>query len=341
MEFPSVDDRARWLTQVGDPDVHREIAAEISCLRAVDVQNADVASAATGWLRIAAWNIERGRDPSAIAALISSTNADVALLSEVDVGMARTRNRDVAREVAKSLSGMSAFAVEYVELGLGKEADLVDVVDRENRCGLHGNAIVSKIALQRPEVVRLGAGGEWFTHARGEPRIGGRSAVVTTVTLDGVEVDIASVHLESHSDAEARAGEMRILLDRLDERGPRPAVVAGDLNTFGAPLGDLIERSSVGRLRDEDPGRFSWPVPYEPLFEIASERAFTWVDANVAAPTTRHDHEGLPEHVPIKLDWVLVRGLEARRATVVPAVGRDGRGLSDHELLAVSVRPTS
>src|SRR5581483_7796439 len=115
--------RARWLERIGDADAHREIASNLACLYTVDREEAGE-SAATGWLRIAAWNIERGRNPSAIAEQIARTGAGVALLSEVDVGMARTDNLDVAREIGSRLGAGSAYAVEYVELGLGKEADL-------------------------------------------------------------------------------------------------------------------------------------------------------------------------------------------------------------------------
>ncbi len=334
--FPSVEERARWLERVDDPVAHEEIASGLDALRAVDVERADGRSA-TGWLRVAAWNIERGRDPSAIAALIDRTGADVALLSEVDIGMARTGNRDVAREIGGALGATSAFAVEFLELTLGKEADLPGVVGTRNARGLHGNAIVSRVALESTDVVRLSSG-DWFTHSRGEPRVGGRCAVVATVTLDGVEVDVASVHLESHSDADLRAAQMTTLLDALDARGSRPAIIGGDLNTFGAPLGELVDRASVTRMRETDASRFSWTAPYEPLFETAAERGYGWLDANVAAPTTRQTPDGLPGHIPIKLDWILVRGLEARRATVVPALGPDGAPLSDHDLLAVSVR---
>lgn len=335
--IPPPEDRRRWLELVDDPVAHEEIARDLACLRSVDVEAPGEPAPLSGWLRVAVWNVERGRDPAALAGLIARTGAHLVLLSEVDVGMARTGNVDVARELGGYLSAGTAFAVEFVELGLGKRADLPGVVDSVNRCGLHGNAIVTKTRLLDPDVVRLSSG-DWFTHSRGEPRVGGRSALVATILLDDVEVDVASVHLESHSDAALRAAQMTTLLDRLDDRGRRPAIVGGDFNTFGAPLTELADRTSVSRMRTRDPTRFSWPVRFEPLFEVAAGRGFAWVEANVAAPTTTHGPDGLPDHVPIKLDWILVRGLEARRPTVVRATGPDGTALSDHDLLAVSVR---
>ena len=337
---PSAADRARWLARINEPGAHAEIASGLPCLTEVDVEPVAPAAPAEGWLRVATWNIERGREPAAIATLIGTTGADVALLSEVDVGMGRTGNRDVAREIAARLAAGSVFGVEFVELELelGKAADLHGVEPTENVGGLHGNAIVARVALQRAEVLRLDGGGDWFTAARGEPRVGGRCAVIATTALDGVEIDLASVHLESHSDEKHRAGQFAALLERLDARGADAAVIGGDLNTFGGPLVELAERANVHRMREAEPARFSWPVPYEPLFDLATTHGFEWVDANVAAPTTHHDATGHPDHVPVKLDWILVRGLEARRAVVVHAASPGGTKLSDHELLAVSVR---
>ena len=335
---PAAADRERWLARIDEPGAHAEIAAGLSCLHEVDIEPCPAAGGAAGWLRIAVWNIERGRDPEASAALIGSTGADVALLSEVDVGMGRTGNRHVARGIADGLSAGSVFGVEFIELALGKEADLLGVDAGRNTQALHGNAIVGRVPLDRPEVLRLDDGGDWFTASRGEPRIGGRCAVIATTQLDGVSVDLASVHLESHSDAEHRAGQFAALLDRLDARGAAAAVIGGDLNTFGGPLIELADRTNVHRMREAEPARFSWPVAHEPLFEIAAEHGYAWVDANVAAPTTHHDAVGLPDHVPVKLDWILVRGLESRRAVVVHSAAPDGTKLSDHELVAVSVR---
>ena len=118
-------------------------------------------------------------------------------------------------------------------------------------------------------------------------------------------------------------------------------MLGGDANTFGAPITDLFGRDLTREMRSAEPTRFSWRVPHEPLFDVAARHGFSWVDANVAAPTTNHDAHGLPDHVPLHLDWLLVRGLEARRPAIVPAVGAGGVRLSDHELVAVSVRLSS
>jgi len=273
-----------------------------------------------------------------VAAVLAAVGADVALLSEVDSGMARTANGDGPREVADALGAGYAFGVEFVELGLGDPAEAAQARGANQR-GLHGNLILSRAPLTGTEVVRLDRGGDWFSTDRGQPRVGGRMAVIGEVALDGVGVTVASTHLEAFSAPGRRAEQLEALLAAVDRRRPgAPAVVGGDLNTFGADRAELADRRAWTEARRADPTRFSWPVDHESLFSVARDHGYHWVDANVAAPTTRHHPDGRPDHPPLKLDWILTRGLEARRPTVVPALGTDGTVLSDHDLVAASVR---
>lgn len=338
MDTPTAEERAAWLGRVGEADLHQRLLAELPCLHQVAQGRADppAAVAPTGWLRVVAWNVQRGRRPPDLAARLRASGATVGLLSELDDGMARTENEDTTRAIASGLGAGTgyAFGVEFVELGLGDEAEQRAAAGRVNDRGLHGNAIVAPVRLDEPAAVRLpGSGPGWFAADSPQPRVGGRVAVLATVRLDGVPVELASTHLENRTDPGHRAEQLEALLDALDARSGGPAVVGGDLNTLGASYAELFDPSLVRRLRREEPTRFTWPVRHEPLFEVARAHGFEWTDANVAAPTTDHDAGGRPDHVPLKLDWILVRGLVARRPAVVPA-----GGLSDHHGVAVGVR---
>jgi endonuclease/exonuclease/phosphatase family metal-dependent hydrolase len=334
MEAPGASERARWARQVGDGDLHRRLLAELRCLHEVD-RGSGGAAELTGWVRVAAWNVQRGRRPAALALLLAESGADVCLLSELDSGMARTGNADVTAAIAADLGAGYAFGVEFVELSLGDVSEQRDAGAGHNVSGLHGNAIVTRASLGDPGVVRLpDTGLGWFAADSPQPRVGGRVAVVATVTVDGVAVEVASAHLENRGDPGQRAEQMEALLRVVDARARGgPAVVGGDCNTLGASYAELFDHRLVRRMRRSDPARFSWPVSCEPLFDVARAHGFEWTDANVAAPTTAHDSGGLPDHVPIRLDWLFVRGLVARRAAVVPAAG-----LSDHHLVSVGVR---
>jgi endonuclease/exonuclease/phosphatase family metal-dependent hydrolase len=335
---PTADERAAWRSRIPEGQAaHTDIASAVSCLTEVDVwQGGDAPRAPASWVRVAAWNIERGRDAGAIATVLASVDADVVLLSEVDRGMARTGNVDVFASLAPASSSAGAFGVEFVELSLGdateREALAAAGGPSENDLGLHGNAVLSRMGLDDPCVLRLDEGGDWFTEERDQPRVGGRCAVAGRAG----PLVVVSVHLESGSSAEERAVQLARLLVNVDERfgASSPAVVGGDLNTFGAPIATILDRSSARAMRAEKPTRFSWPVPHEPLFaDVAAAHGYEWVDANVAGATTYHGPDSLPDHVPLHLDWLLVRGLEARRPAIVSSMG-----LSDHQLVAVSVR---
>jgi endonuclease/exonuclease/phosphatase family metal-dependent hydrolase len=325
MDAPSAAERGAWAGRLGDDELARRLGAGLVCLHATEGRAARASPMLQGWIRVAAWNVERGRRVDGVAALVRASGADVVLLSEVDSGMARTDNADVAAGLVAALGDDFGYTygVEFVELSVG------DVTERDaaapaarNARGLHGNAIVARTDLADAAVVRLDDGTHWFGRDSPEPRLGGRMAVLATIELDGAPVRLASTHLENVTDPPTRAAQFEVLLDAL---GPGPALVGGDLNTFGTSFDEILDRSGTRRLHAAEPDRFVWPVGHEPLFAAAAERGFRWEAANLAAPTTVHG--------PLKLDWLLTRGLEVR----TPAV-HDATGLSDHHLVAADVR---
>lgn len=157
-------------------------------------------------LRAAAWNIERGSEFDLIRLAFTDAagfetevaqrtepasanpetfsdelavlqGVDVLILNEVDLAMARTDYRDVARELAHSLDMNYAFAVEFVEvdpLDLGVEqVELADeeleqelrkelAVDQSRYRGLHGSAVLSRYALKSARVHRLKPCYDWY-----------------------------------------------------------------------------------------------------------------------------------------------------------------------------------
>jgi endonuclease/exonuclease/phosphatase family metal-dependent hydrolase len=334
VDTPSLEQRADWLDQLGTHETHRHLLAELPCLRRVAQRRADAPSPLTGWVRVGAWNVLRGRRPEALAATLASAGVQLGLLSELDDGMARTHNIDTTDAIARALGFASAFGIEFVELGLGDESEQQEAAGQANTRGLHGNAIVSASSLDDPTVVRLpDTGAGWFAVDCSQPRVGGRMAVVATAAIDGVPVHVASTHLENRTTADYRAEQLDVLLRAIDDRdASAPAIVGGDFNTLGADVDVLLDRATVRALREKEPWRFTWPVAYEPMFEVARAHGFVWTDANVAAPTMDSAWAGLPDLVPMRLDWLLVRGLVARRPAVIPAGGR-----SDHHLITAGV----
>ena len=287
-----------------------------------------------------AWNLQRGRHLAASADLLEQTGADVMLLSELDWGMARSGQHHTAARLAERLACGYAYAVEYLELGLGDAEERERHAGESNQAGFHGNAILSSAPLARPALVRLEASGGWFDGDRGERRIGGRMAVLATIPLDGRDVVFASVHLESHSRPDERAAQVDALLGGIEAYSAGAAVlVGGDLNTFSLDPSDVRDPERVRRLFEEDPGRLGHPVPHEPLFELAASLGYDWHACNVIGEPTQRVAEPQPSRRgEMKIDWFLSRGLRPSQPAVLGAADPAGVALSDHEPIAVRIK---
>jgi len=287
-----------------------------------------------------AWNAERCRSVEAAAGLLARADADAWLLSEMDWGMARSAQRHATRDLAAALGGGYVFAVEFLELGLGNEAERARHAGESNEVGYHGGAIVSRHPLLDPALVRLGGDGDWFDGTRGERRVGGRIAVLAKLRVGGTELALASVHLESHADPEERAGQMQTLLDALDDYAPgAPALVGGDVNAHSLGTRHFRDRELLRRTVEEDPGRLARPERHEPLFAVAERAGFDRHACNARESTERRREPAPSARGVLKLDWFFARGLETSDPEVIPAVDATGHALSDHEAIAVTVAP--
>lgn len=345
-DIPAVSAAGRSAIRAG-PDhgaVHRRLAESLPALNRVEVALPPKPS--TGALeavRVAAWNAERAKYLAASAALLANVGADVVLLSEMDLGMARSGQHHTARWLARALGHGYAFGVEFVEFGLGDARERGWHAGEENRLGLHGGAILSRERLLRPAMFRLERDGNWLDGTHGERRVGGRIAMAGKLPVRGSEVAFVSVHLESHGDPAQRARQMAVLLDAVDAyHGDGPVVLGGDFNTTSASRHEIRIAPGVDELLRADPGRLLNPAPHEPLFEVAARRGYDWRSCNTPDGTQRTRPDGTPAPPHGRLDWFFVRGLEASEPATVPAVDAAGIAISDHELLAVTVaRPGS
>jgi endonuclease/exonuclease/phosphatase family metal-dependent hydrolase len=307
--------------------------ADAGCFHLVEVgaPPPGVGPAAAGserGLRVVAANLERGRRLDDWVTRLTAAEPDVILISEADGGMARSGNRYVARELAGRLGMAFAFAVEFVELSLGGEDERAELPpDAANEFGVHGGAILSRLPLERAAAVRFEFDGNWHGDDSDEPRVGGRLAVVATVG----DIVVVAPHLESHGGPTGRARQLADLLDVIEPYAAGlPVVVGGDLNTHTV---DLSGREEVGG--ELTPERFRDPVAHEPLFAEAAQRGYEWSTANTDEPT----HRTSRGRGDLNLDWFLTRGLTATGPEVIAALAPDGTPLSDHDLIAVMVRP--
>ncbi|MFE0758428.1 endonuclease/exonuclease/phosphatase family protein [Inquilinus sp. NPDC058860] len=303
-------------------DAHDRFAAQVPALHAVEHRPAPPHSnsgerPAGAQLRVAAWNAERLKYHAPSAALLRGT--DVVLLTEADIGMARSGNRHTVRDLAEALGMGWAYGVEFVELGLGDARECEWHADEDNRVGLHGNAILSRHPLLDPVIIPLDPGGTWFAGRSGnQRRLGGRMAVAAR--LDAPRpLWLVSAHFESHSDAADRARQGERLAAAIDRLVPAGAgvVLGGDVNT----------KEASGSLE----------APEEPLFAVLRDAGFDWRRCNAPGPTQRTRPDGTPVPPFARLDWLFTRHVEAEAPETIPAVDAAGAAISDHDVVAATV----
>ncbi len=316
-------------------EAHAALLPELPFLEDVEQSPPPHGAAPGRPLRIVCWNAERGRRLAASAELLGGQRADVYLLSELDRGMARSAQRDTARELARRLDCGHVFGVEFLELGLGDAAERERHAGEHNEVGYHGGAILSPHRIERPAVVRLERSGDWFDGRRGQRRVGGRIAVLGTLAWGGVALTLASVHLDSHGDPEQRAAQLRVLLEHIEAYAPgAPAVIGGDVNSSSLTREQLRDHDALAAALREDPERLVRPARWEPLFRAAEAAGYDWRSCNVLGEGTQRTHSG---RGALKLDWFFCRGVAAAAPQVIAAVDADGTPLSDHELIAIEI----
>jgi endonuclease/exonuclease/phosphatase family metal-dependent hydrolase len=320
--------------------------------------------------RFLAWNIERGIQLDGQIEAFRTHDylkrCDVLLLTETDVGMARSGNRDVPQTLARALGFHYAFAPCY--LNLGKGSGLEREVEGDNELGLHGNALLSRYPIRNVRAIPLENGIDKMSSR--EQRIGCQVAVAADIHFPNLTLTAVSIHLDANSSQRHRRHQMETILDRLPPSGP--AILGGDWNTstynsstaFRAIMGYWL-RVLMG---PDNVIRNHYLHPYRrferALFELLERRGFDYRNANrLGEYTVYYDfdnyrtYKGLSEWVPewcfpfirwalrnhdgrcpLKLDWFATRDLRVSNPVVIHDL-REGREvpLSDHDAIGLDV----
>ncbi|GAB4557552.1 MAG: hypothetical protein Tsb0020_01780 [Haliangiales bacterium] len=229
---------------------HRAAIERISFGLAYGRPTAPAARPQRSFLRVGAWNIERGRRLPGIRAYLQATpllrDADLLLLNEVDVGMARSGNRDVAAELAAALGFEYVFGNSYLCLSRGNQRD--GAPEEDNHIGLHGNAILSRFPIRRAENFSVTISKDKFESS--EKRLGHKKALWAEIDTPLGSLPVCTLHLDSGASPAQRAAQLADVLALLDARifasesGERPprCLIGGDFNTT------TYDNKSVPRL---------------------------------------------------------------------------------------------
>lgn len=317
-----------------------------------------------------AWNLERGIElEGQIAAFRSHpylSEADVLLLTETDVGMARSGNQAVAQVLARELGMHYAFVPCYLNLakGAGLERDTAG----RNELGLHGNAILARYPLTRVRAIHLKNGKDKM--AGREKRLGQQTAIAADVDLPDLPMTAVAVHLDAQSTQRHRHEQMRDVIEKLDS--DLPVLIGGDWNTstynssraFYAIMGfwlrvfmgvdhvirnhylhpynrfekrmfDWLEARGFDYKRCNRLGEYTISYDVDDLKAYKSLREWvpSWCFAFIRWALRNHDGK-----CPLKIDWFASRGLECADPVVIHEL-REGREnpLSDHDPIGVEV----
>jgi endonuclease/exonuclease/phosphatase family metal-dependent hydrolase len=343
------------------PGLEARLAALLTPIRAWSPVSNHHAPRANGRIRVVHWNLEHGNRFDAIAQALGThpalVGADLVTLNEVDLGMARSGNRDVARELAARLGLHAAWAALFLEGTRGRDDDGLTALPHDNTESLFGLAILSRWPVTAARLVPL-PGPERLLFER-ERMTGRFVALVCEIAHPTHPFVAVTVHLEVHRTRAHRAAQMRRVLEALAGES-RPVVLAGDWNTHTFDRGDAhttIEaavallawpgRSLAARLTQPDRGSHR-----ESVFDELSSAGFHWQRYVDRSPTLglRFERLGEVHSLPrplraiasrglawaerrarLKLDWIAARGFHHDAGSGETIVGLDGPGrASDH-----------
>jgi endonuclease/exonuclease/phosphatase family metal-dependent hydrolase len=310
-------------------------------------------------VRVVQWNIEHGNGYADVErALLTHpalAPADVLTLDEVDLGCARSGNRDVAGDLAARLGFHAAWAPLFLETTVGRHDDLRRTAGRGNEEGLFGIAVLSRWPIGGVRLVELPSPRELQFDL--ERMVGRHVALVAEILRPGSPFVAVATHLEVHRTREHRAEQVRCLTAALAGEA-RPVLLAGDFNshtfdrglwhsamegaaTLGLTPGPLLRR----RLLRPDRG-----AAHEPLFDVLARAGFAWDGFADFAPTLQLQDDRLNElqalpralRVPagrvlrwavhrgaLRLDWICGRGWSGGEGRTVRGLDGPGRA-SDH-----------
>lgn len=297
------------------------------------------------FLRVVEWNIERGSRLDGIIGVLNNHAvlgfADLLLLNELDDGMLRSGNRNIALELSRALSAHAVYGVEYLEMtkGTGEELNLAG----ENTSALHGNAILTRHRFLNPQIVRLPRCENNFESA--EKRLGGRMGIILNLEINDASFVAATTHLDVVNTPRCRARQMRAMLEAIDARikdqqGNGSVILGADLNTHTFARGNRLRTMKntaliLGSNRNKFARRLADPARKEKAITEFARFGYETAALNDKRATAQSmvsnldDSRWLPSVIrwwvnrrigpgglllQLRLDWLAARGLKALRA---------------------------
>lgn len=318
-----------------------------------------------GHARAIAWNVERGKRWEPLVNLLSHHStlreADLLLLTELDVGMGRSGNRDTPHELAQQLHCDVVFANYHLVLASG------DLAEQEhgiaNTQALHGAALLSRHPIVRFAALALPEYHDKF--AALEQRLGTKRVLYCEVLMPDGPLTVVVVHLDPFCDPSHRAHQARLVAEGLQRFGGERVLLGGDLNTHTWALGSnlglatqvfykLVRHGFQGAVRHYmTPDRIYERETFEALRRVGL-RFESFVDPGVGtiyydlndpevqaktrSVVPRFVYDWLWRKltpwngcVPMRFDWFAGRKLQPIRVETITRPRFEGLHVSDHD----------
>ena len=318
-----------------------EVMGKIPQFSQAEVHNlAPLPARAPEALGMLVFNMERGVCLEELGDFLETCPAvrpfDVILANELDDGCVRSGGKDTTLELAKRLGMNAAFGLEFIEL-----------VNGEDSKGFHGNAIFSRWPIKRAKAVRLPEQYNWYFDR--QRRIGGRLAVLAELDVAGTPVGVGAIHLENRTHGPGRRAQLSAVLAEAEAMFPgMPVILGGDLNTNTFDGRDKDAIRAVAGSPELQRRCLEDVADWEECLPAAAEAGYRRLPDRVAA-TRRKPLPG-GGHLDLRLDWLLVRGLETGESRTVSTRKEDcgfalpgsalaaftGEELSDHNAVWAS-----
>lgn len=318
-----------------------EVMGKIPQFSQAEVHNlAPLPARAPEALGMLVFNMERGVCLEELGDFLETCPAvrpfDVILANELDDGCVRSSGKDTTLELAKRLGMNAAFGLEFIEL-----------VNGEDSKGFHGNAIFSRWPIKRAKAVRLPEQYNWYFDR--QRRIGGRLAVLAELDVAGTPVGVGAIHLENRTHGPGRRAQLSAVLAEAEAMFPgMPVILGGDLNTNTFDGRDKDAIRAVAGSPELQRRCLEDVADWEECLPAAEEAGYRLLPDRAAA-TRRKPLPG-GGHLDLRLDWLLVRGLETGESRTVSTRKEDcgfalpgsalaaftGEELSDHNAVWAS-----
>ena len=318
-----------------------EVMGKIPQFSQAEVHNlAPLPARAPEALGMLVFNMERGVCLEELGDFLETCPAvrpfDVILANELDDGCVRSGGKDTTLELAKRLGMNAAFGLEFIEL-----------VNGEDSKGFHGNAIFSRWPIKRAKAVRLPEQYNWYFDR--QRRIGGRLAVLAELDVAGTPVGVGAIHLENRTHGPGRRAQLSAVLAEAEAMFPdMPVILGGDLNTNTFDGRDKDAIRAVAGSPELQRRCLEDVADWEECLPAAEEAGYRLLPDRAAA-TRRKPLPG-GGHLDLRLDWLLVRGLETGESRTISTRKEDcgfalpgsalaaftGEELSDHNAVWAS-----